>query len=48
VTESIFLNLITNGLYTSEHYIVVATDSGGTLKSAYEENLLYLGLIQNN
>jgi hypothetical protein len=36
VTESIFLNIITNGIYTSEHYIVVAADSGGTLKSAYE------------
>jgi hypothetical protein len=34
VTESIFLNIITNGLYTSEDYIVVAADSGGTLKSA--------------
>jgi hypothetical protein len=26
---------------TSEHYIVVAADSGGTLKSAYEENICY-------
>jgi hypothetical protein len=41
VTESIFLNIITNGLYTSEHYIVVAADSDGTLKSAYEENICY-------
>jgi hypothetical protein len=41
MTESIFLNIITNGLYTSEHYIVVAADSGGTLKSAYEENICY-------
>jgi nickel-dependent lactate racemase len=40
MTESIFLNIITNGLYTSEHYIVAA-DSGGTLKSAYEENICY-------
>jgi hypothetical protein len=39
VIESIFLNIITNGLYTSEHYITVAADSGGTLKSAYEENI---------
>jgi hypothetical protein len=37
VTESIFLNIITNGLYTSEHHIVVAADSGGTLKRAYEQ-----------
>jgi hypothetical protein len=37
VTESIFLNIITNGLYTSEYYIVLAADVGGTLKSAYEE-----------
>jgi hypothetical protein len=37
MTESIFLNIITNGLYTSENYIAVAADSGGTLKSAYEE-----------
>jgi hypothetical protein len=41
VTESIFLNIIINGLYTSEHYIVVAADSGGTLKSAYKENICY-------
>jgi hypothetical protein len=41
VTESIFLNIITNGLYTSEHYIVVAADSGGTLKGAYKENICY-------
>jgi hypothetical protein len=33
--------MITNGLYTSEHYIVAAADSGGTLKSAYEENICY-------
>jgi hypothetical protein len=39
MTESIFLNIITNGLYTSEHYISVAADSGGTLKSAYKENI---------
>jgi hypothetical protein len=41
VTESVFLNIITSGLYTSEHHIVVAADSGGTLKSAYEENFCY-------
>jgi hypothetical protein len=41
VTESIFLNIITNGLYISEHYIVVVADSGGTLKSAYQENICY-------
>jgi hypothetical protein len=41
MTESIFLNIITNGLYTSEHHIVVAADSGGTLKSAYEENMCF-------
>jgi hypothetical protein len=35
------MNIITNGLYTSEHYIVVAADSGGTLKTAYEENICY-------
>jgi hypothetical protein len=29
MTESVFLNIITNGLYTYEHYIVVAADSGG-------------------
>jgi hypothetical protein len=40
VTESIFLKIIINGLYTSEHYVVVA-DSGGTLKSAYKENICY-------
>jgi hypothetical protein len=40
VTESIFLNIIINGLYTSEHYIVVAADSGGALKIAYEEDAL--------
>jgi hypothetical protein len=40
-TESIFLNIITNSLYTSEHYFAVTTDSGGTLKSAYEENIYY-------
>jgi hypothetical protein len=34
VTESIFLNIIISGLSTSENYIVVAADSGGTLKSA--------------
>jgi hypothetical protein len=39
MTESIFLNIITNGLYISEHYIVVAADFGGTLKSAYEQNI---------
>jgi hypothetical protein len=42
MTESIFLNIITNGLYTSEHYIVVAADLGGTLKSAHEENISYI------
>jgi hypothetical protein len=41
VAESISLNIITKGLYTSEHYIVVAADSDGTLKSAYEENICY-------
>jgi hypothetical protein len=41
VTESIFLNIIINSLYTFEHYIVVAADSGGKLKSAYEENICY-------
>jgi hypothetical protein len=35
------MNVITNGLYTSEYYIVVVADSGGTLKSAYEENICY-------
>jgi hypothetical protein len=48
MTESVFLNKITNSLYTSEHYVVVAADSSGTLKSAYEENVLCLELIQNN
>jgi hypothetical protein len=46
VTESTFLNtvgnyIITNGLYASEHYSVMVADSGGTLKSAYEENICY-------
>jgi hypothetical protein len=41
MTVSIFFNIITNGLYTSEHYIVVAADLGGTLKNAYEENICY-------
>jgi hypothetical protein len=41
VTDSLFLNIITNGLYTSEYYIVMAADSGGTLKSACEENICY-------
>jgi hypothetical protein len=41
MTESIFLNIITYGLYTYEYNIVVAPDSGGTLKSAYEENICY-------
>jgi hypothetical protein len=41
MTENIFLNIITNGLNTSEQYIVVAADSGDTLKSAYEENIYY-------
>jgi hypothetical protein len=35
------MNIITNGLYTSEYYTVVAADSGGTLKSAYKENIRY-------
>jgi hypothetical protein len=50
VTESIFLNVITNGVYTSEHYIVVAADSGGTLKSAYRKNICYTYslYVQNN
>jgi hypothetical protein len=39
MTESVFLNIITNGLYTSEYYIVMAADLGGTLKSAYKENI---------
>jgi hypothetical protein len=39
--ESIFLKIITNVLYTSEYYIVVAADSGGMLKSAYKENICY-------
>jgi hypothetical protein len=39
LTESIFMNIITNGLYISEHYTVVAADSGGTLKGAYKENI---------
>jgi hypothetical protein len=39
ITESIFLNAITDRLYISEHYIVVAADSSGTLKSAYEGNI---------
>jgi hypothetical protein len=30
-----------NSLYTSEHYIVVAADLGGILKSAYKENICY-------
>jgi hypothetical protein len=41
MTELIFLNIFTYGLYTYEYYIVVAADSGGTLKSAYEENICY-------
>jgi hypothetical protein len=41
VTESIFLNIFTYGLYTYEYYIVVAADSGGALKSAYEENIFH-------
>jgi hypothetical protein len=41
MTESVFWNIITNGLYTSEHYIVVAADLGGALKSAYEESISY-------
>jgi hypothetical protein len=41
VTESVFLNIITNGPYTCKHYIVVAADSSGTLKSACEENICY-------
>jgi hypothetical protein len=40
--ESIFLNIITNGLYTSEHYIVVAADSDGTKMSVYKENIFYI------
>jgi hypothetical protein len=40
MAESVFLN-ITNGLYTFEHYIVVAADLGGTLKSTYKENICY-------
>jgi hypothetical protein len=31
----------TNGLYTYDYYIVVVADSGGTLKSAFEENIFY-------
>jgi hypothetical protein len=41
MTESIFLNIITNVLYTFEHYIVVAADSGGTVKSTYKQNICY-------
>jgi hypothetical protein len=41
VTESIFLNLFTNGLYIYEYYTVVAADLGGTLNGAYEENICY-------
>jgi hypothetical protein len=41
MTESVFLNIITSDPYTSEHYIVVAADLGGTLKIAYEENICY-------
>jgi hypothetical protein len=37
----VILNIITNGLYTSEHYIVVAADTGGALKTTYEENICY-------
>jgi hypothetical protein len=36
-----FLNIITNSLYTYEHYISVAVDLCGTLKSAYKENICY-------
>jgi hypothetical protein len=43
VTESIFLNIIANGLYTSEHYIVVAADSGGALKSVEKKTSATLG-----
>jgi hypothetical protein len=41
MTVNISEEIITNGVYTSEHYIGVAADSGGTLKSAYEENICY-------
>jgi hypothetical protein len=43
VTESIFLNINTSGLYTSECYIVVDADSGGTLKSAFTKTSAVLG-----
>jgi hypothetical protein len=38
---NIGFTVITSGLYTPEHHIVVAADSGGTLKRAYEENICY-------
>jgi hypothetical protein len=41
VAEPVFLNIITNSLYTSEHYIVVAADSRGALKIAYEKKNIY-------
>jgi hypothetical protein len=31
VTKSVFLNIITSGLYTSEHYIIVAADTSGAV-----------------
>jgi hypothetical protein len=37
MTDSIFLNIITNSLCTSEHYIVVAADLGDMLKSAFHK-----------
>jgi hypothetical protein len=50
VIESIFLNIVTNGLSTSEHFIVVFADLGGTLKRLYryKTTLSVLGVIQNN
>jgi hypothetical protein len=49
MTESLFLNIITD-LYTSEHYIVVAADLAGILKSTYKENICYTYslYVQNN
>jgi hypothetical protein len=49
VNESIFLNIITNGLYTSEHYIAVAADLGWYIKEClWRKHPLYLELTQNN
>lgn len=40
--ESIFLNIIINGLYTFERFIVVAADLGGMLKCASKETTAML------